>query len=92
MTNALHILKSEIKQLIIDVLGLEDLTKDDLADDTLLFGEEGLGLDSIDALELGVALRKTYQIHLEANSANNRQYFQSVNTLAELVQKQQASA
>lgn len=84
-------LKQEIKLLIIECLGLEDISSDDIGDDTLLFGEAGLGLDSIDALELGVALRKKYQIHLEANSSENRQYFQSVNTLTELVSKQQAS-
>lgn len=81
-------LKLEIKALIIAALDLEDMTPVDIADDTLLFGEDGLGLDSIDALELGVALRKKYQIQLEANSADNREYFQSVNTLATLVQKQ----
>ncbi|TXG93242.1 MAG: acyl carrier protein [Rhodocyclaceae bacterium] len=81
-------LKLEIKELIIAALDLEDMTPSDIADDALLFGEDGLGLDSIDALELGVALRKKYQIQLEANSADNRQYFQSVNTLSALVEKQ----
>lgn len=81
-------LRHEIKELIISALDLEDMTPSDISDDALLFGEDGLGLDSIDALELGVALRKKYQIQLEASSADNRQYFQSVNTLAELVQKQ----
>jgi acyl carrier protein len=81
-------LKLEIKALIIAALDLEDMTPADIADDALLFGEDGLGLDSIDALELGVALRKKYQIQLGANSADNREYFQSVNTLATLVQKQ----
>lgn len=81
-------LKLEIKALIIAALDLEDMTPVDIADDALLFGDDGLGLDSIDALELGVALRKKYQIQLEANSADNREYFQSVNTLATLVQKQ----
>jgi acyl carrier protein len=84
-------LKLEIKQLIIDVLDLEDMSVNDIGDDTLLFGDQGLGLDSIDALELGVALRKKYQIQLEANSADNQQYFQCVTSLAELVQKQKSA-
>lgn len=90
--DALTTLKLEIKQLIIDVLDLEDLSVSDFGDDTLLFGDQGLGLDSIDALELGVALRKKYQIQLEANSADNRKYFQSVTSLAELVQMQKSAA
>ena len=79
-------LKLEIKQLIIDALDLEDMRTDDIADDALLFAPEGLALDSIDALELGVALRKKYQLQLEANDSGNREHFRSVNTLAALVQ------
>ena len=78
-------LKLEIKKLIIDALDLEDTTPDDIADDILLFGDEGFGLDSIDALELGIALRKKYQLQLEANDAGNRQHFRSVDSLAALV-------
>lgn len=86
---SIETLKQDIKQLIIDALNLEDFSVDDIADDAALFGAEGLQLDSIDALELGVALRKKYGIQLEANSADNRQYFQNVSTLADLVVKQQ---
>lgn len=83
--DALNTLRLEIKRLIIAALDLEDTTPDDIADDAPLFGDEGLGLDSIDALELGVALRKKYQLQLEANDAGNRQHFRSVNSLAALV-------
>ena len=79
-------LKLEIKRLIIDALDLEDTTPEDIGDAAPLFGESGLGLDSIDALELGVALRKKYQIQLEENNAGNRDHFQSVDTLANFVQ------
>jgi acyl carrier protein len=79
-------LKLEIKHLIIEALDLEDITPDDIDDDAPLFGEEGLGLDSIDALELGIALRKKYQFQLEANDAGNREHFRSVTNLAKLVQ------
>lgn len=83
--DALNTLRLEIKHLIIAALDLEDTTPDDITDDAPLFGDEGLGLDSIDALELGVALRKKYQLQLEANDAGNRQHFRSVNSLAALV-------
>jgi len=78
-------LKSEIKRLIIDALELEDIQPDDIQDDAPLFGDDGLGLDSIDALELGIALRKKYLLKLEDNEAGNREYFRSVTSLAQFV-------
>jgi acyl carrier protein len=85
-------LKLELKRLIIDVLDLEDVTPDDIDDDAPLFGDEGLGLDSIDALELGIALRKKYDLQLEANEADNRKHFHSVSSLARLVQSRSQRA
>ncbi len=79
-------LKLEIKRLIIEALDLEDITPADIQDDAALFGDAGLGLDSIDALELGIALRKKYQLQLEANDADAREHFSHVNALARLVQ------
>lgn len=79
-------LKLEIKRLIIDALELEDTQPDDIEDDAPLFGDGGLGLDSIDALELGIALRKKYQLQLEATDAGKREHFRSVSTLARLLQ------
>jgi acyl carrier protein len=90
--DALTTLKLEIKRLIVEALDLEDVAPEDIGDDVLLFGDEGLGLDSIDALELGVALRKKYQLQLEANDAGNREHFRSVSTLALLVQGRKAPA
>ena len=81
-------LKREIKQLIIDALDLEDTQPEDIGDDIPLFGEDGFGLDSIDWLELGIALRKKYQVQLEANDAGNRKHFRSITTLAEFVSQQ----
>jgi acyl carrier protein len=75
----------EIKKMIIETLDLEDTTVADIEDDAPLFGPTGLGLDSIDALELGVVLRKKYRLELEANDAANREYFRSVRSLAELI-------
>lgn len=83
---ALH---REIKLLIIEALDLEDMTPEDIESDVPLF-REGLGLDSIDALELGVAMRKKYGITLEATDANNKEHFRSVATLAKLVENQRA--
>ena len=55
-------LKQELRLLIIDTLKLEDITPAEIEDDAPLFGDDGLGLDSIDALELTVALEKTYGV------------------------------
>lgn len=76
----------EVKQLIIEALNLEDITPADIDTEAPLFGE-GLGLDSIDALEIAVALRKKYGVTVESNSHDARQYFQSVRALTELITK-----
>ncbi|GAA0545830.1 phosphopantetheine-binding protein [Rheinheimera aquimaris] len=81
-------LKLELKQLIISTLELEDITPDDIDDDAPLF-VDGLGLDSIDALELGQALKKQYNIKPDADSEKNKQHFASLNTLAQYVKQQQ---
>lgn len=81
-------LRLEIKTLIINTLDLEDITPEDIEDDAPLFEPEGLGLDSIDAMEIGVALRKKYKLQIEAISSGNRDYFRSINTLALYVQCQ----
>ena len=78
-------LEQEVKQLIIDALQLEDITVNDIDTDAPLF-VEGLGLDSIDALELGVALQKRYGIALSADSNDTRRHFASVRALAELIE------
>jgi acyl carrier protein len=77
-------LEEEVKQLIIDALQLEDITPADIDADAPLF-IEGLGLDSIDALELGVALQKRYGISLSADSEETRRHFKSVSTLCALI-------
>lgn len=77
-------LEQDIKELIISALSLEDIRPEDIDAQAPLF-VEGLGLDSIDALELGVALQKRYGISLSADAAQTRQHFSSVSTLARLV-------
>jgi acyl carrier protein len=78
-------LKLQIKMLIIDALELEDIKPEDIVDSEPLFGE-GLGLDSIDALELGVALRKKFGIKFSAENADNKKHFASVDTLAAYIE------
>ena len=80
----MHQYDEEIKELIIEVLQLEDLCAADIDSAAPLFGT-GLGLDSIDALELGVALQKRYGIVLSANAEQMRQHFASVQSLAALI-------
>lgn len=82
-------LHNEIKQLIIEALNLEDLTVEDIDTDAPLFGE-GLGLDSIDALELGLAIKKTYNVVIDADDSNTRQYFASVANLAKFISANKA--
>jgi len=74
----------ELKNEIIRVLNLEGVKPEDIADDGLLFGE-GLGLDSIDALELIVLLEKNYGIKLK-DPTQGKEIFKSVRTMAEFVQ------
>jgi acyl carrier protein len=77
-------LENEIKQLIIASLNLEDMNIDDIDPDEPLF-IEGLGLDSIDALELGMALQKKYKLNIKVKNDDIKKNFYSVRTLAEFV-------
>ncbi|MBO5658079.1 MAG: acyl carrier protein [Duodenibacillus sp.] len=77
-------LQQELKELIIEALNLEDVTPEDIEADAPLFGD-GLGLDSIDALELGLALKKQYGITMSAESEDNKKHFASLNALAQYV-------
>lgn len=78
----------ELKELIIATLALEDVSPADIDEQAPLFGD-GLGLDSIDALELGVALKKTYSITLEASDPDTKRHFASVVNLARFVAQHQ---
>ncbi|MEQ9888489.1 phosphopantetheine-binding protein [Pectobacterium zantedeschiae] len=79
----------EIKEMIIESLNLEDISVDEIETDAPLFGE-GLGLDSIDALELGLAVKNRYGVVLSAESEEVRQHFFSVATLAAFINTQRA--
>lgn len=77
-------LENEIKALIIDALSLEDVSPDDIDPEAPLFNE-GLGLDSIDALELGLALQKTYGVKLPSDPEQTRHHFTSIRALGAFV-------
>lgn len=83
-------LHQDIKQLIIDALGLEDISAHDIGNEQILFGE-GLGLDSVDALELGLAIQKRYGIKIDADARDTRDHFTSVDSLAAFVSARQAA-
>ena len=76
-----------VKELIIETCELEDISVDDIDAEASLFNE-GLGLDSIDALEIGVALQKKYSINFETEFVDTKKYFASVMALVELIETQ----
>jgi len=77
-------LEHELKRLLIEVLNLEDITVEQIDSEAPLFGE-GLGLDSIDALELGVAIRRKYDVRMDAAPEIMRKHFASIANLARFV-------
>ncbi|MGS2723242.1 phosphopantetheine-binding protein [Porticoccus sp. GXU_MW_L64] len=79
-------LENELKRMIVDTLNLEDISIEEIDSQAPLFGD-GLGLDSIDALELGVAMQNNYGIKLNSESEDTKKHFASVHNLALLVQQ-----
>jgi acyl carrier protein len=78
-------LESDLKEMIVEVLGLEDVKPADIGSDENLFAEDGLALDSIDALELGVNIQKKYGVKIDPQDKNLAQHFQSVRTIAAFI-------
>ena len=74
----------ELKNLLIDTLDLEEIEPADIVADAPLFNE-GLGLDSIDALEIGVAIQKRYNLKIDGSAEENRKRFYSVESLCEFI-------
>jgi acyl carrier protein len=83
-------LRDRIKRLIVDALHLEGMNPESIGSDAPLFGE-GLGLDSVDALELVVAIEKEFQIKIQSHEVG-KEAFASVETLASFVQSRLAAA
>lgn len=77
-------LVQELKEALIESLNLEDITPDGIEDEAPLFGDEGLGLDSIDALEIILILERNYGIRIE-KPAEGKSIFYSVRTLADYI-------
>lgn len=80
-------LEEGIRQVILSSVEVDGLTAADLPSDAPLFGD-GVGLDSIDALEIGAALRKKYQVKFKANSDENRVHFRTIASLADFIAAQ----
>jgi len=77
-------LHAELKKLVVETLALEDTTPDEIETDAPLFGE-GLGLDSIDALEIAMVLEERYGVTLDDDPESNQRTFESVRSLAAFV-------
>lgn len=75
----------KVKKMIVETLNLEDLEPEDIETDSPLFGD-GLGLDSIDALELGLGLKSVFGITISQDDPNLKQYFASVADLAAFIE------
>lgn len=84
-------LELEIKRLIVSVLNLEDIQPEDISSSEPLF-DDGLGLDSIDGLELGMALRKVYGIKISAANEELREHFATISNMARFVAANRVSS
>ncbi len=89
MTSQPDTLEDQLKRLIVDTLALEDVTPESIETDAPLFGE-GLGLDSIDALEIALAVHSKFGVKTVANDEKNREYYHSIKSLAQFVRTKQA--
>ena len=80
--------EQKLAELIVDVLNLEDVSADDINPEDHLF-DGGLGLDSIDALEIAVAITQSYGVHIKAEDEETKEVFKSLRTLSAFVNEQQ---
>ena len=78
--------QKEMAELIIDAVNLEDVSVEDIDPQAPLFGD-GLGLDSIDALELALAIAQNYGVQIKSDDQNNQQIFSSLATLSDFVER-----
>lgn len=80
--------EQRMARLIVEVLNLEDVDPDSIDPEAVMFEENGLGLDSIDALEIAVAVAETYGVHLSAEDEETRSVFATLKSLTEFVNAQ----
>ncbi|WP_026181673.1 phosphopantetheine-binding protein [Thioalkalivibrio sp. ALJ7] len=83
--------EQEVAQLIVDSLNLEDVAAEEIEPEDALF-REGLGLDSIDALELALAISRAYGVQIRSDDENNRQIFQSLRALSAHIEANRAAS
>jgi len=83
------IFEQEVARLIVDALNLEDIKPEDIDPEAPLF-REGLGLDSIDALELALAISKQYGFRLQSDEKQNSEIFRSLRTLTRHIEQNRA--
>jgi acyl carrier protein len=84
-------LELEIARLIVESLSLDDVRAEEISAESPLFGE-GLGLDSIDALELALAVARKYGIQIRSDDVDNRRIFASVRALSHYIDQRNAAA
>lgn len=89
--DSLEDLERQLKQLVVSALNLEDIAPEQIGSEEALFGD-GLGLDSIDGLELGMAIRKAYNIKIESVNEETRRIFSSIRTIAQFIAAQKGLA
>ena len=83
-------IEEQLKKLIIEELKLPDIRPEEIEDDDFLFGEEGLGLDSLDAVEVVVIMKRHFNTEVE-DMESSREIFRSVKTLADYIRAYQES-
>lgn len=88
MTDSTENLICELQKFVVEALDLEDISPEEIGADTPLFSDNGLGLDSIDAMELGVALKRRYKITINAETENVDQHFATLASLAAFIRSQ----
>ncbi len=81
-------IEKKLKEIVVSALDLEDLSPADIETEAPLFGD-GLGLDSIDALELGMAIKKAFGVKFSSDPAENKKVFRSVRSLADFIVESQ---
>jgi acyl carrier protein len=81
----MHELETELKQLIVASLCLQDVSPSEIDSEEPLFGDEGLALDSIDALEIGVEIQKKYGVKIDPEDENIEAHFSNIRALAKFV-------